>query len=113
MSFMYPRLISVTRPDTTSGVGAIGYQGLLPTNETTVVTDVPANIQRMENTRALAADLPGDVARGSMWAIFFKLPNGTVLDRDIITDDLNVRYQVAAAYWNSMGYKAICERLQT
>lgn len=113
MSFMYPRLITITRPDTTSGVGAIDYQGLDPVNETIIQTEVAANIQRIENLRALVADLPGDVARGSMWAIFFKLPNGTVLDRDIITDDLNVRYQVTAAYWNSMGYKAICERLQT
>lgn len=113
MSFMYPRTITITRPATTSGVGAIGYQGLDPTNETIVQSGVPANIQRTENLRKLDENLPGDVARGSAWQIFFKLPNGTVLDRDIITDDLNVRYQVTAAYWNSLGYNALCERLQT
>lgn len=113
MSFMYPRTITITRPAVTSSVGAIGYQGLDPTNETTIQSGVPANIQRAENVRQLYENLPGDVARGSVWRIFFNLPNGTVLDRDIITDDLNVRYQVMASYWNSMGYKAICERLQT
>jgi len=110
---MYPRTITITRPQVTSGVGAIGYQGLEKSNETTIQTNVMANIQKIENVRQLDANLPGDVARGSVWAIFCNLPNGTILDRDIITDDLNVRYQVMAAYWNSMGYKAICERLQT
>ncbi len=113
MSFMYPRTISITRPISTTGIGALGYQGLDPADETTILTGIAANIQRLENTRALIADLPGDVARGSIWAVFCNLPSGTILDRDIITDDLNVRYQVMASYWNSMGYKAICERLQT
>lgn len=110
---MYPRTISVSRPIPTSGVGALPYQGLDPTEETIIISNVSANIQQNEKTRALSADLPGDVAKGTIWAIFFNLPNGTVLDRDIITDDLGVRYQVMASYWNSMGYKAICERLQT
>lgn len=113
MSFMYPRTITITRPNATSGVGALPYQGLDPANEAIIATAVAANIQRSENTRTLDEKLPGDVARGSVWAIFFDLPNGTVNDRDIITDDLNERYQVMASYWNSMGYKAICERLQT
>lgn len=113
MSFMYPRTIFITRPINTSGVGALGYQGLDPQDETIIASDIAANIQRSENTRSLATDLPGDVTRGSMWAIFFKMPNGILQDRDIITDDLNIRYQVTASYWNSMGYKALCERLQT
>jgi hypothetical protein len=112
MSFIYPRTITISRPFNTSGVGALPYQGLDPSDETVIATGIIASIQK-ESSVSLQSGLPGDVASGSEWAIFFVLPNGTLLDRDIITDDLGERYQVMAAYWNSLGYKAICERLQT
>lgn len=113
MSFMYPRTISITRPYTLSGIGAQPYQGLEPSQETPVASGIPANIQQVKETRQPIAGLPGDVARGTLWCVFFRSQNGLVNDRDIIIDDLNVRYQVIAAYWNSLGYKCLCERLQT
>jgi hypothetical protein len=113
MSFLYPRIIAITRPNTLSGIGAQPYQGLEPAQETSVVLAISASIQEIKETRQSVAGLPGDVARGTLWNIFFKASKGLVKDRDVITDDLGIRYQVTGAYWNSLGYKCLCERLQT
>lgn len=113
MSFVYPRKITITRPATNNGIGAVDYQGLDLQAETIVVSNISASIQQAQQTRKPDANLPADTARGTIWNIFFNQPNGTVKDRDFITDDLGIRYQVLAAYWNSLGYKAECERLQT
>ena len=112
MSFIYPRTITVTRPIPTSGIGALPYQGLLHSEETVIITGVKASIQQTKESRQPPQALPGDVIRQTLWTIFFMVPNGTVLERDIITDDLNERYQVTGAYWNSLGYKCLCEKLQ-
>jgi hypothetical protein len=112
MSFVYPRTISISRPTQPNGVGAVGYGAELPATETPVASNVPASIQQKKEGRMPGAGLPGD-ARATIWRIFFNsLQNGTVADRDIITDDLGIRYQVQAAYWNSLGYNCLCERLE-
>jgi hypothetical protein len=94
------------------GVGALDYQGLDPTQETVIATSLPASIQKSKNLRNPPSGLPSDIVRNTSWDIFFKSPNGTLQSRDIIVDDLGVRYQVTAPYWNSLGYKAECERLE-
>jgi hypothetical protein len=113
MSFIYPRVISITRPPVLSGIGAQPYQGLETGTETTVATGISASIQQCKESKQPAANLPGDVTRGTLWYIFFRRELGLVRDRDIITDDLGIRYQITAAYWKSLGYKCLCERLQT
>lgn len=112
MSFLYPRTIAVTRPTGPSGVGNVGYSGVLPSTETPVVSSAPANIQAKTTlsrtyTGALPAAPPGPI----VWRVYipFKaVPKGTIKDRDIITDDQGIRYQVEAAYWNSMGWNLAC-----
>ena len=112
---MYPRTVQVTRPINTSGVGALPYQGLEPENETVLFTNIPASIQKRGST-AQKAGIPADTKAAPVWVIIIPLSYcqlGSILDRDVITDDLNQRYQVSAAYWNSLGYQLECERLQT
>ena len=49
------------------------------------------------------------------WAIYVPpsaLPRGSVKDRDIILDDEGIRYQVGQAYWEVLGYKLVCIRLE-
>ena len=51
-----------------------------------------------------------------MWRLFTPraaLARGALQVRDVVTDDLGVRYQVAAPYWNSLGYAALLERLDS
>ena len=49
------------------------------------------------------------------WLIFTPqsaLAKGTVRDRDVIVDDEFYRYEVAQAYWNRLGMKLLCIRLE-
>jgi hypothetical protein len=115
VSFIYPRRITISRPIATSGVGALSYQGLLPSQETVLFTNIPASIQRAGGT-GQKTGLPGDAFNEGVWKIIipaYALVLGSFTERDIITDDLSKRYQVATAYWNSLGYSATCELLQT
>ncbi|OCJ12474.1 hypothetical protein A6U86_05480 [Rhizobium sp. AC27/96] len=116
MSFMYPRTIAVTRPTGQTGVGNVGYSGVLKSTETPVVSGIPANIQaKTTMARTYAGSLPAAPPGPIVWRVFIPLravANGVILDRDIITDDLGERYQVEAAYWNSMGWNIACIRLE-
>lgn len=112
MSFIYPRTIAITRPNSESGVGAQPYGGLAASNESPVASNVPASIQLDRAGQAAAASLPGDTAGRGFWRVFFKLPEGTVLERDVITDDLGNRYQVTNPYWDSLGYNVTAETLK-
>ena len=111
-NFIYPRIISVSRPTQTSGIGALPYQALSSANQTVLFTDLAASIQH-RGSNQLKSGLPADANSGNQWTILFNLPDGSVWERDIITDDLGKRYQVSTAYWNSLGYQCECERLQT
>jgi hypothetical protein len=115
LSFLYPRLVEISRPNPTTGVGALGYQGVLPTNETILFTNIPASIQAKGST-AQRAGIPADAKSTPVWVCIIPLqfcPLGSLQERDIITDDLGNRYQISSAYWNSLGYQPECEKLQT
>jgi len=115
-SFIYPRTITITRPVPQSGVGAVGYGGLQPSNETTVATGLPASIQFDRTGTSPRASLPGDSIGNGMWRVFIpgaSAQNGLINSQDVITDDLGVRYQVSAPYWNSLGYALRVEKLET
>lgn len=115
MGFLYPRTVAITRPGQQGGAGFQPTQGAdLKANETPVATGLPASIQfKREGTKNLVG-LPGDGAAPT-WDVFIPkraLANGSVKDRDIVTDDLAERYQVLGNYWNSLGYRLRCVRLE-
>jgi hypothetical protein len=115
MSFVYPRVISITRPIADLGVGAVEYGGELPLNEESIATQLPASIQLNKQGAKPGADLPADMSNRTFWKIL--IPNGaiafgTIRVRDIVTDDLGLRYAVVANYWNSLGYGLRCELLE-
>lgn len=115
MGFIYPRRITIRRPNYSAGVGAIGYQGLLPSNETVLFTDIPASIQKKSGLSAPNAKLPGDVTQRYSWNIFVpkkKLPKDSIKNNDIVIDEAGSRYQVYANYWNSLGHNMTAERLE-
>lgn len=112
MSFLYPRTIKIMRPGAQSGIGAVGYGGQQPADETLVAKNIAASIQAKKEGAKPGPGLPGDISKRTLWKILFNLPNGTVRDRDIIIDDLGVRYQVMSPYWNSMGYQLLAEKLE-
>ncbi len=108
MSFLYPRTVSVRRPASIAGVGAVAYSGETETNESTPFFSktFPAAIQHRSGRGGRMGDLPGDAITRSDFYIFLRSPNlGDITERDIIVDDLGKRYQVIASYWNSLGYR--------
>jgi hypothetical protein len=113
VSYLYPRVIAITRPNLDTGVGAQPYGGLLVSNETQIASGVPAHIEADRQGKDPVARLPGDAAGESIWKIIFKLPLGTVQTSDIITDELGNRYQVIQADWGPLSTTCRCEILQT
>lgn len=116
MSFIYPRTIAITRPnsDITPGFSP-NYSGVEPSAETPVASGLPASIQLKKERGKPDAGLPADPAAKSFWTVMIPLgsaANGLIATNDIVTDDGNVRYQVLAPYWNSLGYALLVERLE-
>lgn len=115
MSFIYPRLIQISRVKPDTGVGAISYGAQKPDMETVIFRQIPASIQLGGTGKSPAAGVPSDSAGRSNWKILLApglIDNGLIKNRDKVTDDLGDRYAVTAAYWNSMGYKLLCEKLE-
>ncbi len=115
MSFMYPRTIVITRPAAQTGVGAQGYGGLVTGNETKVADSIPCSIQERREGTKNDGGLASDALKPS-WYIFIQKKSaalGLIQDRDVVTDDIGVRYQVSAAYFDSLGYRLTATTLET
>jgi hypothetical protein len=124
ISALYPRLIEVRRVKSVAGatdaVGLTGYSGAEQSTssaagETILYSAIPASIQAGATGRKKDNALPQDVVYAPTWWIFIpkiSLPRAGVRDRDIIVDDEFYRYEVGQAYWNILGYKLICIRLE-
>ena len=113
MSFLYPRIISISRENADDAVGQQPYGGVSPANETVIASGLAARIQAEKGGASPVAKLPADAARESLWRIIFKAANGLVQNRDIITDDVGLRYQVISAYWNPMVTSCIAQFMET
>lgn len=114
MSFLYPRRVQFLRPGAQAGEGKLGYGGETEADEAVVAEDIPCNIELRREGQKNTAGLPGDGTRPTYDARIPRraLANGTVLDRDVMVDDLGQRYLVVANYWNSLGYALRVERLE-
>lgn len=116
MSFIYPRVISITRPQVDSAVGKIEYGGQLPIREVPIRSSVTAAIQAKSQSSKPNASLPGDASKRTLWNILIPpnaLPLGTIRTRDVIADEIGTRYQIISPAWTSLGYNLICEKLET
>jgi hypothetical protein len=124
---VYPRIIQVERLQTNAGaadtvIGLTGYSGATatpaptdPNSPIVLATGIPASIQAGPTGRKKDSALPQDVVFMPTWLIYVPLAalaKGTVRDRDIIVDDEGYRYEVGQAYWNRLGWKIICIRLE-
>jgi hypothetical protein len=114
MSFLYPRVVGITRPTQAMSPGINGYGGQVPSTETAVASGLPASIQYVKQRGPEEARLPGD-SHKTEWRVFIPLAaiaRGLIETRDIVTDDAGQRYQVIAPYWDSLGYQLTCELLE-
>jgi hypothetical protein len=124
---IYPRTIEIRRVETNAGpadtvIGLAGYSGAeattSPTNpadEAVLFTGIPASIQAGQTGRKKDSALPQDAVFAPTWHIFTPkdaLAKDAVRDRDMIIDDQGYRYEVGQNYWNILGYKLICIRME-
>lgn len=106
-TFIYPRTVSVRRPQhaVTAGAGAYSQVRKVPTVE--ILTGLPASIQLDRTGQRPDERLPADAVGKATWKVFIPLEYaalGTIQSRDVIVDDLGIAYQVVAPYWNSLGF---------
>ncbi|UGY15120.1 hypothetical protein HAP48_0042450 [Bradyrhizobium septentrionale] len=123
---IYVRRIEIRRIRTVAGandtIGLTGYSGAEvtadpsnPRGEVVLFTNIPASIQAGTGGRKRDSGLPQDIVSNPTWDIYVPvtaLAKGAVRDRDIIIDDEQYRYEVGQAYWNILGYKLPCIRLE-
>lgn len=102
MGFLYPRSITISRPNQDETLGAQPYSGLRRDNETVIAEGIAAHIQIDNKTPPAPMKLPGDAISTPAWKIIFKAARGLVRTGDIITDDQDNRYQVISADWGPM-----------
>lgn len=116
MSFIYPRVVIITRSAVATEFGKGEYSGESSAKEQIVAENIPASIQLRNPSGKPETGLPGDTSRKSNWRVLIPLNalgHGVVKTRDIITDDLGERYQVSANYYNSLGANFLAEKLET
>jgi hypothetical protein len=112
MSFLRPRLVDITRPSQSAGFGASSTYGAIDDEtETTVLSELPANISWARTGQQRNTGLPGSAMWRAIFRVVFKAPSGTVRERDIITDEFGNRYQVVAAQSGPFGYMCLTEQL--
>ncbi len=114
MSFLYPNVIKIERPAGQPGEGKIGYGGQTKDALTLIAEGIPANVQAKGNGGANPTALPGDI-RVAQWKIYAPLGAivpGQVRNHDIITDELDRRFQVTSDYVPGLGANIICDRLE-
>jgi hypothetical protein len=106
LSFLYPNLISLSRPGAQSGEGAQPYGGATQAAETVIATGIACNIELRREGQRDPVGLPADGTRPTydIRIPLSGLAKGTVKLRDICTDETGLRYQVLATPFYSLGY---------
>lgn len=116
LAFIYPRTVSVLRPDIEGDMKYETLDYLLVTG----LSNLLASIQLTGITGRPNTNLPADASNETYWNIFIPfaqgmqtgvIARGLILLRDKITDDLNQAYEVVGAYWDSFGYNLRCKLL--
>lgn len=116
--FIYPRTVSIYRfkiqdaDDGGSPVTLLPYSGVTSgttdaTGEDLILSNLPASIQYRGVERARGETLPTSTPAPGDWVIFIPKKYATlgqITERDIAVDDLGKRYEVVAAWWDSLGY---------
>jgi hypothetical protein len=105
---LYDRIVSIRRPVKPAAVGALGYSGLLPANETVIFTGLPASIQFQPKRDRPLGGVPSDASSTADWRIFLPVgiaaAAGQIVERDVVADDLGRRFQIYGAWPTSLGW---------
>lgn len=113
MSFLYPRVVSIARPNQDDTHGAQPYSGLRADNESVIASGIPAHIQIDRQNPMSPTKLPADAISLPVYKIIIKVARGLVKRGDVITDDLDNRYQVISPDWGPMVTTCRAQLLET
>lgn len=110
------RSIRITRQQPVTAVGAVGYGGMVSTNEVDVLGAAgslwPASIL-IGGRKQAAASLPAGVQNAG-WKVL--LPPSVpiaIMYGDIVTDDLARRYAIDAAELTDLGWRINCNEIHS
>ena len=110
------RSIKITRQQPVTAVGAVGYGGMVSTNEVDVLGTTgafwPASIL-LGGRKQPAAALPAGVQNAG-WRVL--LPPSVpiaIMYGDIVTDDLGLRYAIDAAELTDLGWRINCNEVHS
>lgn len=115
MPFIYSRTINIHRSAVPDGTGLLVYQGEDKSLEDATLQALPASIQHRSGKGSGTGGLPADAPKKADWYIFipaYAACDGSITENDIAIDNLGKRYQIIAAYYNSLGYRLSAELLQ-
>lgn len=115
MSFLYSRVVAISRAAVAAEFGQSPYSGESPGSETVIASGLSASIQMKATGNRPDAGLPADASKKTYWRILIPLSQlapGIVKTRDIITDDLGERYTVTSNYFSSLGANFLAEKLE-
>lgn len=105
--------LSVWRDNADNSIGAVGFGGVSPANETPIVYEFPGAMQWTREGAHPVADLPSDLIRKGGWLIFLPaIPNVTLKERDVISDDQGRRFVAMSVYLSDLGYRILAEMLE-
>lgn len=123
---LFPRIITIKRPNAEATNGAVVYQGISEAAETVIVSGLIANVEIASSGRNTATGgIPGDSPGPIKWTI--TLPPASVValgsvvvqERDVIYDDYVIpsfpngrRFQVSAFQPTALGARIDCVRLE-
>lgn len=104
---------SVWRDNAQEEVGAVGFSGVSPANEKPMVYAFPGAMQWTRVGAHPVADLPSDLMRKGGWLFFLPtIPNVTLKERDVISDDQGRRFLAMSVYLSDLGYRILAEMLE-
>lgn len=116
MSFLYPRTIAVDRPAAETDPGVTEYGYLARADEAPQLAGLPCSIQQRATAGQTGAQLPSDTRANTAWRIFIPLralrDPTAIQPNDVVIDDLGRRFQVTAAYFNSLGFNLLTEHVK-
>jgi hypothetical protein len=100
-------VVTIYRPQQTSGVGLGGYGGNTQQNQTAVVTQFPASILSQSKAEKGPTNLPGDVRVGWDTMLLPIMPGVVIKPHDIVNDAGNNQYVISCAELAEHGWR--CE----
>ncbi len=107
------RIVSFWRPAAPSSTGVNTYGGVIAETNTALLTKWPAAVLGVAGRGHSSADLPGDSSIGYWTVLMPFVPGVTLLQSDLMTDDLGRNAVIAAAELSDLGWRVTVRQATT